>query len=704
MKKQVNHIEFNKLGFLLLVFLFAGISLRLIYISTNNVVDGTNMKEFAANRNITKLVLHASRGSIIDASGEKLARNVTAYTVIAYLDSSRTTNDSFPKHVVDKEMTAEALSSLINMSTENILKLLNRSSYQVELGPGGRDITELTKQHIETLDLPGIGFIKSTKRDYPNSQFASYILGYVRKTDAGEIVGEMGIEKFYDKQLKGTNGYKEYQKDLYGYPIPDTPYKEVLAKSGFDIYLTIDSNIQIFLENALNTLVEKHTPEWGFITVMDAKTGAIVGSATSPTFDPNKKNIKNYNNPLISYTYEPGSTMKIFSFMAAMEKGVFDGNAKYKSGTLNVADSLIKDHNTVGWGSITYDQGFTYSSNVAASLLAQKMGKDYLKSYYQKLGFGKKTDLELSGELNGIINFNYEVELVNAAFGQGITVTPIQMLQAMTAITNNGVLLKPYIIEKIVNPNTDEITYSNSRTELGKVASTETINHLIDLMDTTINGEDESITGRGFKTDMITVIGKTGTAQIVGDNGRYLNGKYDYIRSFIGAFPKEDPEYIVYIVTNKLIGYNSNLGTTIKEIVENISKNKYLADTESATSKNGQFNMPKFINVKNELVISVLGKISSNYIILGDGEYVINQYPKANTKMYNDSKIFIITNATDIKMPDIIGWSGTDVMNLCNILKIKYKLNDYGYVISSSIKSDEQVDINTTIIVDLKPK
>lgn len=704
MKKQAKHVEYAELFILLLVFLFARISLRILNVANRSIVENTNIKEFAQNRNITKSILIANRGSILDANGEKLAHNVTAYTVIAYLDSSRTTNPKFPKHVVDKDLTATELAKHINMSKESILSLLNRNVYQVELGPGGRDITELTKQNIEKLDLPGISFLKATKRDYPNSQFASYILGYVQKNDQGELIGEMGIEKFYDKQLKGIDGYKEYQKDRAGFQIPDTPYKEIKAQSGKDIYLTIDSNVQIFLENALNNLVDKYSPEWGLITVMDAKTGAIVGSATTPTFDPNKKNITNYNNPLTSYTYEPGSTMKIFSFMAAMENNVYDGSEKYKSGTIKVADSIIKDANNVGWGTISFDQGFTYSSNVAATMLGQKIGKDKLKDYYIKLGFGKKTNIELAGELNGIINFNYKVELANASFGQGITVTPIQMLQAMTAITNDGVMLKPYIIEKIIDPNTNEVIYKNTRKEIETVASKETINHLINLMDETVNGEDENITARAFKTDLIEVIGKTGTAQTVGPNGKYLTGKYDYVRSFIGAFPKKDPEYIIYIVTNKLKGYNRNLGETIREIIENISKNKYLLDIETNLNNQDQFLMPQLVNKKLNDTIEIIDKLTNNYIILGDGDYIIDQYPKFNTKIFKDNKIFVLTNSNSIKMPKIFNWSSTDVVNLCNIIGLKYEFNDYGQVINSSIKEDTIIDKKMILVVDLQPK
>ena len=299
------------------------------------------------------------------------------------------------------------------MTKEQVLKLLNQDLYQVELGPGGRGITELTKKEIEKLNLPGIDFIFSTKRYYKMGNFASYIIGYARPNDKEEISGEMGIEKYYNDKLKGKDGKKTYQQDAYGYQLPDNSKHPVLieeAEDGNDIYLTIDNNIQLIAENAVYNLADKNDLKWVTFSVMEAKTGAIVASASSPSFNLNTlDNIESYLNPLTSYTYEPGSTMKIFSFMAAIENGIYNGEDTFDSGTIKLKDkTVIKDFNNVGWGKISYNKGFAYSSNVAATLLAQKLGTKKLKTFYENLGFGKNTGIELPGELPGKINFNYE--------------------------------------------------------------------------------------------------------------------------------------------------------------------------------------------------------------------------------------------------------------------------------------------------------
>ena len=294
-----------------LVFIFV-LFIQMAHLSLFKNVYGINMREFSLNRNTTSNTIYAKRGSIFDRDGNSLAINVTSYTVIAYLSPNRTGSSNIIKHVQDPEYTAYKLSPILDMSVEKLTSLMSQNAYQVELGPGGRGITELKKQEIEALELPGIDFIEDQKRYYPNGDFASYAIGYAKKNEDGSIIGEMGIESKYDDNLKGIDGHEEYQQDLNGYKIPDTPEIRTNPINGNDIYLTIDSNIQRFLETAVKDNSKKYEPEWMVMAVMDAKTGDILGSSSTPSFDPNIKNITNYENPLASYLFEPGSTMKIY--------------------------------------------------------------------------------------------------------------------------------------------------------------------------------------------------------------------------------------------------------------------------------------------------------------------------------------------------------------------------------------------------------
>lgn len=710
-KSNAIKISYTFIG--VIVLLFVAFFIKLSYVALSDNVEGTDLKALAESRSTATKKLIAERGRIYDKDGELLAQNVNSYTVIAYLSPSRTKNDKFPKHVVDLDKTSTELSNALlplneKMTKEYIYKLLDQKLYQVELGPGGRGITENKKREIEALGLPGIDFVKSSKRYYQNGNFASYIIGYAKKytNDDGleKMVGEMGIEGYCDRYLKGKDGTITYQKDAYGYQMANRVSYTEPEKNGFDVYLTIDKKVQMFLDNAVSEF-NNYNPEWVTATIADAKTGAIIGSSTSPSFDPNTLNISNYNNPLISYTYEPGSTMKIFSFASAIEEGKYDGESTYMSGTIDVADYKIKDWNKTGWGRITFDRGFTYSSNVAAVTLAKNVGKKQLLNYYNSLGFSDLTNIELYGELKGDISFDYEVEVASASYGQGVTVTPIQMIQALTTLTNDGTVLQPYIIDKIVDPNTNKVVYHGKKREKNKVYSTATINKIIDLMDKTVNTDDNVATGKVYHTDAVRLVGKTGTANYTSKTGEYITGTFTNIRSFAGIFPKDNPEYIVYVAVKDFKGTSKNMGTIVKNLVESISKYRNLDERPSDKDESKIVTVKNYMNVSTLTALQSINNIGSAPIVIGDGNVVINQYPKAGTKVSQNSKIYLVTNGSNLVMPDMIGWSSSEVKRFVSLSGVKIEINGYGYVTSTNKEKDAIINREEdVIVVNLSPK
>ena len=700
LKKKNSSVNIILLSKIVTIFLFVIISAKLIYVAVSPTVDGIDLKSFALSRTTTSKTIEADRGNIYDVNGEVLATDVRSYTVIAYLEESRTTDLSKPRHVIDKQATAEALSPIINMSVKSIMNLLStKNVYQVELGPGGRNISELVKEEIENLNLPGIDFIKSTKREYPNGDFASYIIGYAKKNEEGSIVGELGIEGKYNNELTGKNGKITYQKDAYGYKIVNTPEIVEEAENGYHVYLTIDSNIQLYLENAIDE-IEDYKIDWATITIADAKSGAIVASASSPSFNPNTLNITNYNNPLTSYVYEPGSTMKIYSFMAAIEEGLYSGEEKYKSGSIQVSDYKISDWNRDGWGVISYDTGFTYSSNVAAVMLSQRLGKDKLMEYYKKFGFGTKTGIELSNEYNGKISFNYESEIASASYGQGITTTPIQNIKALTALSNEGILLKPYIISKILD-NNGNIVYEGKRTEEGRVVSEDTVKQIVDLMDLTVNSNDSLVTGKKYHTDKLTLVGKTGTANYT-ENGKYVSGTYSNIRSFAGMFPKDNPRYIIYVSVKKFQGPANNLGTIIKKMVESVVTYKNLSDKESSVDNSKVVSLANYINLSKDKVIQKLESFGLCPIVIGNGEFIIKQYPNKDNLVLVGSKVFLLTNGNEYFMPNVSNWTRSEIISFAKLINIEYEINGYGNVVKTNINEGELIDLNGRLIIDLE--
>ncbi len=707
-KKTRNSIKYSKLFIFSSLFLFVVMIGRVIELSTSKTIDGVNLQELASKRTSKTEILKAKRGTIYSSDNEALALNVSSYKLIAYLDPKRTENKDNPQHVVDKEKTAEALAPILSMEKDEVLKYLNKEGvYQTEFGSHGKGLSELDKKKIEDLNLPGLDFIESYKRYYPKGQFLSYTLGYAKASsdDEDDISGEMGVEKYYDKILKGKDGYVTYQKDLKGYKIADTKELREDAIEGKDIYLTVDSNIQFFIEQALNKAKEEFGYEWFTMVVADAKTGAILGLASYPSFDPNLRNMTNYLDLTVASAYEPGSTMKTFTYMAAMENGVYNGSEDYKSGTYETSDgTVIGDWNRNGWGMISYDKGYALSSNVGViNLIKNHMNSAMLRQYFRKLGFGSKTGISLPNEVTGTMNFKYETEIYNAGFGQGITTTPMQNIQALTPLTNDGMLLEPYIVKKIVNPTTNEVVMKGKKNEIERVASTSTVEKMIQLMDDTVNGIGN--TGSGYRIDSHELIGKTGTAQIAAENGRgYLNGKNDIISSFAGIYPKSNPEIIIYAsVKRPSNGSQKPISNAVKEVVLNTGK--YLGtEKQIATDQVIEYKLPSFINKNLEKVKTTLTNNGMNYQIIGNGTKVVKQYPNAKTTVTNKDKIYLITNDNNYVIPNVVGLSSKEAKSLLEILGVKVKLEGSGYVKIQSISENTPITDGMEIVLSLDKK
>ena len=708
-KKEVKKTIPKSIKFIVnITFIF--IVLQLCYITLSPVLYDENMKDFAKKRSTYSTTLHAKRGTIYDTEGNTLALNVSSYTVIASLSQPNTNKVDPNFNVVEKEKTAAALSPILNMTEEYILSLLNKEVNQVELGPGGRGITELVKNEIENLNLTGISFNESYKRYYPNGNFASYVLGYAKKyinekDNSEKIVGELGIEGKYNELLNGVNGYLSYQRDRYGYKIPNTKENKVNAIDGSDIYLTIDSNIQRFLESAIQNM-QSYAPEWANLTVMDAKTGNILGTTSIPSFDPNIKDITNYQSPIVTYAFEPGSTMKTYAYLCAVDSGKYNGNLGLDSGSLIIEEDEVRDWNRVGWGRITLDQGFLYSSNVAASTLVQKViNKKELNKCYEKFGFGKTTGIELNKESTGKIEFTYPIEVATASFGQGITTTVMQQLQGLSILANDGKLVKPSLIEKIVNPENNKYLYRNKVEKSEQLVKKSSIDYMINLLDQVVNSSDPNRTGQMYTMPGYDLIGKTGTAQISSPNGGYLTGWNDYIHSFAGMYPKDDPKVIIYAAIKKPNnGSSKGIVDAVKEIVVNSSKYLNIFDEIDNNSNVVKTTLASYINKDTRDVYEELKNRNLNVIKIGNGNKVIKQYPSKGSTLLSNDLVFLLTNNKEYKIPSFNGWSKKSVNAFSNLTGLKYNANGNGFVISQDINPNTPFDSNTTINLILKDR
>lgn len=689
MKKSKYNNKIINIFIVIALFCFLILIYRTAYLSLAKEVDGVNLKEFAQSRSVVSKTIPAKRGNIYDRNGEALAINVSSYTLIAYLDESRSEGEDELYHVKDKKNTAKKLATVIDMKEDDIYEILNQENmYQVEFGIAGKGLTELEKEEIEKLNLPGIDFIEDVKRYYPNGSFASYVLGYATTNEDGKIVGEFGMEELLNDVLSGTDGYTTYQKDLNGYKIPGTKEVTVDAVDGNDVYLTIDSNIQFFVEQAIGEAEENYNFDWMTIVVADAKTGEILGTGQSPTFDPNTRDIENWTDITVAEAYEPGSIMKIYTYMAAMEAGTYRGSDKFKSGVYETEDETkIYDWLPQGFGTITYDQGFIASSNVGViNIMNNFINKTILQDYFKKLGFGTKTGITLANEVSGQIRFKYQTEVYNASFGQGITTTPMQHIKALTSIANNGIMLKPYIISKVLDENKKEV-YTGKREELEQVASKETTDKMKELMYNVVNSNWYGATGTIYKVKNSDVIGKTGTAQLVNERtGSYYTDDYNMTRSFVGMWPKDDPEIIIY-ASVKRSGTSTPISKAVTSIIKNI--NKYLnifSEDEDDTIEN--FTVDNYLNKTKATVESKTKKVKKLYI--GTGNKIINQYPAKGSILSSNDTLILLTNSNNPKIPNLKGYSKQEAKAVCNMLNLKCTFKGYGYI-SSQNSSDKKV-------------
>ena len=713
-KSELKNIRFSRLYLLIGLFVFGLIFYRMYQLSISKEIDGVDLQAFASKRTTKKEILYSKRGSILDETGDILAENVSAYTVTATLTDKWTKDENKPQYVVDKDKTAEELANVLGAEKEQILSYLNKDADVVYLGPKSRDLTELKKDEILALNLPGINFVETQKRYYPYGNFASYVLGYARKIEVedengkinDEIVGEMGIESYYNDELTGTNGSSEYQKDRKGYKIPGTKEVTIDAIDGHDIYLTINSSVQLFVEDAMEKLNNTCSPDFISVMLADAKTGAILASGTTPSFDPNIKDISYYLNLNTSMPYEPGSTMKIYSYMAAMEYDVYNGDEKYKSGVFVAKDGTeIGDWKRQGWGNITYDQGFALSSNVAIMNIIDKyMTADQLKEYYNRLGFGSKTGIELPNESSGKISFKYQTEILNAGFGQGITTTPIQNIKALTSISNDGILLQPYIISKIVDHDTGEIIYQGEKTELERVASLKTVNKIKELMRSVITGTSATSTGYVYNMPGYDFIAKTGTAQVVNDNGIGYSNTH-VISGLAGMFPGDDPQVILYLAVKSESCSKSSIAEMVKSIIKNTSKYLGIYDeTKETTSKLEEYKIESYLNKNVESVKSLLETNQINVVVLGTGDKIVAQSPTIGDTINKIDKVFLLTNSNEIQIPDLTGYSTRDFQSFINMVKIPYTKDGIGYVVSQNIPPGTVIDENTILEVKFESK
>lgn len=617
--------------FIVVFLLFVLIIGRIFFIQ---VIDYKKLNNLANDLWSRNLPIGADRGLITDRNGVVLAENITTTSLVVV-----------PNQIKNKETAARKLSEILNTNYEDMLAHLTKKTSIERIHPEGRKLSFDIADKINSLNLDGVYLLKESKRNYPYKNLLSHVLGYVGIDNQGLS----GIELQYDNYLKGEDGSIKYYSDGFGKKLEKaTVYNS--PQSGMNVALTIDINIQEAIENELDNVVTKYNPEQALIVVANPKTGEIYGMASRPNFNPNeytKYNLETINRNLpIFNTYEPGSTFKVITLASSIQEKTINlfEDKYYDSGSINVSGSRIKCWKHGGHGSQTFLQVVENSCNPGFVIMGEKLGKERLMDYIKKFGFGEKTGIDLSGEENGIL-FDIDkmgpVETATTAFGQGVSVTPIQQVMGVSAAINGGNLYTPYLVSSISNANTLDTVLVNKPKLKRNIISEESSKMVRYALESVV----AKGTGRNAYLNGYRVGGKTGTAQKVKD-GRYMDG--NYILSFIGFMPANDPEVVVYVAVDNpkgVVQYGGTVAAPIaKRVLEscasalNIKKSKSNIEREYELWDIKYYEVPNVIGMTKKEARNAIG-INYQIEYSGVGEKVIYQSPKEEEFVKQGEKI-----------------------------------------------------------------
>lgn len=612
----------QKVFLVVVIIMFLAIIFKIFFIE---YIDYKKINKLASDLWNRELPISADRGLILDRNGKILAGNITTTSLVVV-----------PKQITNKEYASKEISKILNVPYEEIYRHLSKNTSIERIHPEGRGLSYEVADKINNLHIDGVYLLKESKRYYPHKNVLSHVLGYVGIDNQGLS----GIEYTYDKYLKGISGSIKYLSDGKGKKLNlsesyDEPY------SGMNVLLTIDLDLQLAIENELDIATYKYNPDNSLILAMDPNNGEVLAMASRPSFDSN--NYKNYSietinrNLPIWKTYEPGSTFKIITYAAAIEENIVNifEDTFYDSGKIKVEGGTLHCWKHEGHGLETYLEVIQNSCNPGFVTLGLKLGKEKLMKYIKEFGFGKKTGIDLNGEGKGILfkeeNMK-ELELATTAFGQGISVTPIQQVKAVSAAINGGNLYTPYIVKGIEDSYQHELVYENKKHLEKKVISEKTSNLVRYALETVVaNG-----TGHNAYLENYKVGGKTGTAQKV-NNGVYMSG--NYILSFIGFIPADNPKLVLYVAIDNpknVTQYGGTVAAPIaKEIFKsavdilNISPSKDVIPKEYTWLEQKYYLVPDVTNLTVKEAKKELKNFKVKYI--GKGNTVIKQTPKANT-------------------------------------------------------------------------
>ena len=612
--KMIYEITKHKIKWvkIITVVIVIAIILKIGYIQ---IVDRVNIYNKAVDLWQRSFPVEANRGLILDSDNNVLATNLTTSSLVVV-----------PSQIKDVTMTAEKLADILEVDVKVMQEKLSKKVSIQRIQPEGRQLDDEVAAKISSLKLPGVYLIKDTKRYYPKGNYLGQTLGFVGIDNQGLL----GLELKYDSYLNGNNGSIDYYMDAKSNPLTLYPSVYSAPTSGFNLQLTIDGDIQDIVERELNNAYDTYDPDGIWALAMEPATGKILAMACKPDFDPNDyqnadKDVYNHNIPIWK-TYEPGSTFKIITFASALNENLFDmdKDTYYDQGYEIVSGARIKSWKKGGHGLQTFREVLQNSSNPGFVEIGRRLGKDKLYEY---------------------VMFDYdafnELEQATVAFGQGISVTPMQLVRAVCACVNGGTLYQPYLVDKIIDSYTNDIIYEKQPEALRTVISEEASKKIRDALETVVTDGG----GKNAYIDGYRIGGKTGTAQKA-VNGSYVDG--GYILSFIGIAPIDDPQIVLYVAMDNPKNCVQYGGTTVapiaRKMLVDILPSMGIEKVSSQRQKAYTITDTKTVKVEN--YIGKTKKEVSNpelkFKFIGEGDKVIDQLPRVGEYVEAGSTIVIM--------------------------------------------------------------
>ena len=708
---------------LLAVVLFAVFLVNFAVIIGTGSKFGKDLVKEAKKVHQTTKTIPAKRGTIYDRNGVPIAEDATSYNVYAVIDKKYKSATGKILYVEDSQFNkvAEIFHKYLGMDEAYVKEQLAQPNLtQVSFGAKGNGITYANmmaiKKDLKDASVEGIDFTTSPNRSYPNGQFASSFIGLAQlhenEDGSKSLLGTSGLESSLNTILAGTDGIITYEKDRLGNIVPGTEQISQKTVNGKDVYTTLSSPLQSFMETQMDAFLEKVKGKYMTATLVSAKTGEILATTQRPTFNADtKEGITEdfvWRDILYQSNYEPGSAMKVMTLASSIDNNTFPSGEYFNSSELKIADATIRDWDvndglTTG-GMMTFLQGFAHSSNVGMSLLEQKMGDATWLDYLNRFKFGVPTRFGLTDEYAGQLPADNIVNIAMSAFGQGISVTQTQMLRAFTAIANDGVMLEPKFITALYDPNDQTVRKSQKEivgNPVSKDAASQTRTHMVLVgTDPRYGTMYNHSTGKAtVNVPGQNVALKSGTAQIADEkNGGYLVGSTNYIFSVVAMNPAENPDFILYVTVQQPEHYSGiQLGEFANPILERASAMKDSLNLLSPAKNLDQvttessYAMPSIKDISPGDLAEALRRNIVQPIVVGTGTKIKESSVEEGKNLAPNQQVLLLSDKVE-EIPDMYGWKKETAETFAKWLDIKLEFEGSGSVVQK-----QDVRTNTAI-------